>query len=788
MFKNYIKITLRSLRKHKGYAVINISGLAVGMACCLLIVLFVRDELNMDRFHTEADRIYRLVMRIEMGNSDITTGTPLALAETLVEEKTTVSQAARLTYAKRIVVEQDDALFFEPRFYFADPAFFDVFAFALAQGNPETALVDPFTVVLDPAMAEKYFPNQNAVGESLIIDQETYTVTGILAPVPSTSHLQFNFIASLATELELNPEGDLWSPSGTNTYARLAQAATPEAFQKDLDDIAEVHLAKFDRRTLQKMRFTDIYFGANFTRGDGLHGSLEYIYIFSAIALLILLIACINYMNLATARASRYAKEVGVRKVVGAHRQQLIGRFLSESLFFSTVALFLAIGLVELVLPTFNQITGKALAVPYFDDRLLMSVWLIVGLSTGFFAGSYPAFFLSKFKPAVVLKGSIRAGASRAWLRKSLVVFQFAVTVIFFVGTLVVQAQLDFVQTERLGFNKEQIVVLPAHPNIRSQYATFKAETQQVAGVMGVTSAPMPSQGSLSPILLEGESEDAYRFQNTFLIDDDFLSIMDIELVHGRNVDADLATDLEGSVLLNEAAVRAFDWTDDPLNHTLERLGEGRELVTSQVVGVVRDFNYQSLKNEVEPLVLQLTGSRYHNMLIKVHPNNLRETLRGLSSLWQRFVPERPFEYTFLDERFAEFYESEQRLGRIFNYFSLLAILIACLGLFGLAAFTAEQRTKEIGIRKILGASVAGLVVLLSKDFVKLVTVAFILAVPLAYTAMSQWLDKFAYRVDLTSGVFLLAGIAALTIAVGTVSYQAIKAAFANPVDSLRYE
>jgi len=600
--------------------------------------------------------------------------------------------------------------------------------------------------------------------------------------------LQFNFIASLATELVLNPEDDVWSPSGTTTYARLTPSATSEAFQADLDQIAETHLAQFDTRTLQKTRFTDIYFGANFTQGEGLHGSMEYVYIFSAIALLILLIACINYMNLATARASRYAKEVGVRKVVGAHRQQLIGRFLSESLLFSAASLLLAIGLVELVLPTFNAITGKALAVPYFDDLVLMTLWLTVGLGTGLLAGSYPAFFLSKFKPVVVLKGTLQAGTSRAWLRKSLVVFQFAVTVIFFVGTLVVQAQLDFLQTERLGFNKEQVVVLPTTPAIRNQYNTFKAEAQQVAGVAGVTSAPMPSQGSLMPIRLEGQPEGEYNFQNTFLIDDDFLSLMDIELVQGRNLNSDLATDLEGSVLLNEAAARAFGWTDDPLNRQLDRLGEGRELVTSQVVGIVRDFKYQSLKNEVKPLVLQLTGSRQHNILVKVNAANLRETLTGLGDLWQRFVPERPFEYTFLDDRFAEFYESEQRLGRIFNYFSFLAILIACLGLFGLAAFMAEQRTKEIGIRKVLGASVGGLVVLLSRDFVKLVTIAFILAVPLAYTVMTQWLDKFVYRIDLTSGVFLLAGLAALAIAVGTVSYQAIKAAFANPIDSLRYE
>lgn len=788
MFKNYLKITLRSLRKHKGYAFINITGLAVGMACCLLIVLFVRDELSVDRFHDDPDRIYRLGMVIQMGESEINTGTPLALAKTLVEEKTTVSEAARLTYARRTVLQQNEELFFEPRFYFADPAFFDVFAFPLAQGNPETALAEPFTVVLGSEMAAKYFPDQSAMGQTLTLDQEVYTVTGILESVPANSHLQFNFIASLATELELNPEDDVWSPSGTTTYAHLAPSATSEAFQADLDLIAETHLARFDVRTLQKTRFTDIYFGSNFTRGEGLHGSMEYIYIFSAIALLILLIACINYMNLATARASRYAKEVGVRKVVGAHRQQLIGRFLSESLLFSAASLLLAIGLVELVLPTFNAITGKALAVPYFDDLVLMTLWLTVGLGTGLLAGSYPAFFLSKFKPVVVLKGSLQTGTSRAWLRKSLVVFQFAVTVIFFVGTLVVQAQLDFLQTERLGFNKEQVVVLPTTPAIRNQYNTFKAEAQQVTGVAGVTSAPMPSQGSLMPIRLEGQPEGEYNFQNTFLIDDDFLSLMDIELVQGRNLNSDLATDLEGSVLLNEAAARAFGWTDDPLNRQLDRLGEGRELVTSQVVGIVRDFKYQSLKNEVKPLVLQLTGSRQHNILVKVNAANLRETLTGLGDLWQRFVPERPFEYTFLDDRFAEFYESEQRLGRIFNYFSFLAILIACLGLFGLAAFMAEQRTKEIGIRKVLGASVGGLVVLLSRDFVKLVTIAFILAVPLAYTVMTQWLDKFVYRIDLTSGVFLLAGLAALAIAVGTVSYQAIKAAFANPIDSLRYE
>lgn len=790
MLQNYLKITLRSLRKHKGYAFINITGLAVGMACCLIIVLFVRDELSTDRFHAEADRIYRISMRVQMGDTDIQTGAPLALPHALIDESTHVSGAIRLSFAQRAIVERTSEMFYESDFVFADSAFFSFFAFDLAQGNPYTALSQPFSVVLSQEMAEKYFPNENALGETLAINHRDYTVTGILAPIPTQSHLQFNFLASSATQQVLDPEDDPWSPSGSRTYARLAPGATPEALQADLDQLAEAHISRFDSdtRTLAKERFTDIYFNSFYAEDKGLRGSLEYLYTFSAIAVLILLIACINYMNLATARASRYAKEVGVRKVVGAHRQQLIGRFMSESLLFSVGALLLAIGLVELALPTFNEITRKTLTVPYFDDVLLMVLWLSVGLGTGFLAGSYPALFLSKFKPVAVLKGGLGTSSGRGWLRKGLVVFQFAITVVFFVGTLVVQAQLDYLQTKRLGFNKDQVLVLPSQPPIREQYTTFKGEVQGLPGVLGVASAPMPSSGAMSPVRLEGDPEDAYNYHRTYVIDGDFLSMMDIELVHGRALDADRATDLEGSVLINEAAMRAFGWTDDPLTHQLERLGKGFEMVTSQVVGVVRDFNYRSLKNEVQPLILQLTESRYQNVLVKVAPAQIPETLEALQATWATFAPEHPFEYSFLDERFASFYRAEQRLGQIFQYFSFLAILIACLGLFGLATFMAEQRTKELGVRKVFGASVSSLVVLLSQDFVKLILIAFVLATPIAYILLTHWLDDFAYRVTISSGVFLLAGGASLLIALGTVSYQAIKASLANPIDSLRYE
>lgn len=790
MFQNYLKITLRSLRKHKGYAFINITGLAVGMACCLIIVLFVRDELSTDRFHADADRIYRMVMNIQMGEREIETGAPMALPEALVQETRTVASATGLSYAKRVVVEQEPSLFYESRFFFADAAFFEVFSFDLARGNPATALAEPFSVILAPAMANKYFPNRDAVGETLTLDQHVYTVTGILSTVPANSHLQFNFIASLATQQSLDPDDDPWSPSDVLTYARLAPNATPEAFQADLDQLSETYLSKFDsdRRNLKKEPFTDIYFNSFYAVDKGLRGSMEYLYIFSAIAALILLIACINYMNLATARASRYAKEVGVRKVVGAHRQQLIGRFMSESLFFSVAALLLAIGLVELALPSFNEITRKTLTVPYFDDVLLMVMWLSVGLGTGFLAGSYPAFFLSKFKPASVLKGSLSVGTGRAWLRKGLVVFQFATTVVFFVGTLVVQGQLDHLQTKRLGFNKDQVVVLPAAGPIQEQYATFKAEVQHVPGVRGVASAPMPSPGGLAPVRLEGEPEGSYNFQSSYVVDGDFISLMEIEMVHGRALDANLPSDLEGSVLINEAAMQAFGWTDDPLSHRLDRLGEGLEMVPSQVVGVVRDFNFRSLKNEIKPLIVHLTESRYQNVLVKVDPARIPETLESLQATWATFAPEHPFEYSFLDERFASFYRAEQRLGQIFQYFSFLAILIACLGLFGLATFMAEQRTKEIGVRKVFGASTSSLIVLLSQDFVKLILIAFVLATPIAFILLTHWLDDFPYRIAISSGVFILAGGASLLIALSTVAYQAIRASLANPIDSLRYE
>lgn len=790
MLQNYIRVTLRSLRKNKGYAVINITGLAVGMACCLIIVLFVRDELSTDRFHTEADRIYRVSMHVQIGDTYIQTGTPLALASALTDEGISISDAILLSSPQRVIVEHSSTMFYESDFVFADSAFFGFFDFRLAHGNAETALNRPFSVVISQEMAEKYFAESNALGATLAINHRDYTVTGILAPIPAQSHLQFNFLASFSTQHVLAPAENSWAPSGSHTYARLAPGATPEAFQIDLDRIAQAHVSTFnaDTRTFSIKRFTDLYFSGYFAGDRGLRGSIEYLYTFSAIAALILLIACINYMNLSTARARRYAKEVGVRKVVGAQRRQLIGRFLTESLLFSIVALLLAISLVELALPTFNAVTQKTLSVPYVNDVWLMALWLSVGLSTGFLSGSYPAFFLSKFKPIAVLKGSWDLDSRRSLLRKGLVIFQFTVTIIFFVGTLVVQAQLDHLQSKRLGFNKDQVIVLPSQPPVREHYTTFKAEIQQVPGVLGVASAPMPSSGYWSAIRLKGAPENASNYHRTYVIDGDFISMMDIEIVHGRALDPTLATDLEGSILINEAAMRAFGWTEDPLSHELERLGTDYTMVTSQVVGVVRDFNYRSLKDEVGPLILQLTNTRYENILVKVDPARIPETLKALQTSWSTFAPQHPFEYQFLDEHFASFYRTEERLGQIFRYFSFLTILIASLGLFGLATFMAEQRTKEIGVRKVFGASMSRLVIMLSQDFVKLVLIAFVLATPIAYILLTHWLSDFAYRIAISSSVFLFAGGAALLIAIITVSYQAIKASLTNPIDSLRYE
>ena len=805
MLKNYLKIALRNLRRQPGYAVINVVGLAVGLACFLLIVLYVQDERRFDRFHEKADRLYRVVEARDAADQEEQhiADTMGPLASTLVRDFPEVVGATHMlsrSVIGRRTMQYGPNRYYEADYLFAEPSFFEVFDFVLLRGNLEAALNEPQSVVLTERAARKYFGDEDPSGKILSMEQfGDLRVTGVLRDPPKNSHLHFSMLISFAT-LEANVgDGFLqwiqsWRSTGALTYLVLADGASPDAVEAKLLPLLRTYRDEEQlTRTPYLQPITDVHFGSGhieFDRNEA-KGDVAYLYIFSAIALFILLIACINYMNMATARSMQRAREVGLRKVVGAHRRQLIRQFLSESILLAVLALALALALVRMALPAFNTLADKELAFGLLAEGPFLLGLMALVLAVGVVAGSYPAFYLSKFRPALVLTGSGEAGAGAARLRRSLVVTQFALSIIMIVATVVVYQQLDYVQTRRLGFNQHQLVVIDINSgDVRSNWRTIKGEFAQAPGVQNVSvTSRVPGDWKFITqidVVPEGAEETELITMHFLGIDEDFLDTYEINLKQGRAFSMDFATD-SSSVLLNETAARmlGIDAPGGQMVNIPATPFEGR------VVGIVEDFHFRSLHEAIGPLVLGYWSNPVRVIdyfTARIDGGDLPATLDALRAVGERFDPSHPFEFNFLDQRLNDFYETEARVGKLFGIAAFLAVVIACLGLFGLASFTAEQRTKEIGVRKVLGASVGGIVVLLSKDFLKLVALAFVVAAPVAYVAMDRWLNDFAYRIDLTAGIFLMTGLAALGIAIITVSYQSIRAALANPVESLRYE
>lgn len=795
MLTNYLKVAVRNLRRHKGYTFINVTGLAVGMTCCLLIMLFVRDEISYDRFHENADRTYRVVS--DWGNFSIPSTNP----PVIVRMRTDFPEITfGLLQPFDALMEYEDVQFKEDRIYFANPEVFEVFSMDLVRGDVETVLAEPFKVVLTEETAQKYFGEANPVGETLLVDNQfEVEVTGVIKAMPENSHFRFDFLASWATlEAVFNfSESTNWGNNSYYTYLLLPEGYAPETFEEQLPDFIERHAGEhWNGAELSLQALTDIHLHSHHNMELEPNSNVAYVYIFSIIAAFILLVACVNFMNLATARSAERAKEVGVRKAVGAQRGQLVQQFLAESVLMAFCALVLSVALTALALPAFRALSGKAIALSVLDDGFTLMAFFSITMLVGVLAGSYPAFVLSAFRPVLVLKGAFQGNGRGALLRKGLVVFQFAISVCLIVGTLVVYNQLEYLQTANLGFDKEQVVVvpLPESEAILDQYVSFKETLLQQAGFMhvGIASEGLPSE------LLNGhrtrldglEDEESVVHTRTVAVGHGFFEALGVEMEAGRSFSLDYPTD-SAAFILNAAAAQLLQETapdriaslDAAVGQTIRLGGQ-----PGQLIGITEDFNMSSLHEEIEPIIFFFRPRWYDNLLFRVQPGQYTQAMANLENTWQQFYPEWPFEYRFADQAFDAQYRVEERLGQIFSIFSLLAIFIACLGLFGLASFTAEQRTKEIGVRKVLGASVGGIVVLLSKDFARLVGIAFVVAVPVAYLAMDRWLNDFAYRIDIGINTFVVAGILALVIAVLTVSYQSIKSALANPVKSLRYE
>ena len=789
MLKNYLTVAWRNLRRHQAFSLINIAGLAVGMACALLIFLYVQDELSFDQHHVNKDRIYRLITGRQGASFDgiakVSGPWGVAARNALPE----VEQMARFRFFGQTLVSRGDVRFYEANAFYTDPSVFDIFSFPLRLGNPETALAEPNAVVLTESIARRYFGEENPLGQTLTFDgQSDFTVTGVMDDVPANAHFTFPFLVSMASETD-SLQYD-WVRTQFYTYLLLGEEAAPEAVVDKFPAVLASHVgeeaaAPFAPR-LQKI--TDIHLHSHLFREMQPNANVAYVYIFSAIALFILLIACINFMNLSTARSARRAREVGVRKASGARRGALIGQFLGESMLMSGIALVMALALVSLLLPDFNTLTGKALTIDLLTNPGFLFGVIGVAVFVGVISGSYPAFVLSSFTPVTVLKGHVRGGG-HARLRKALVVSQFAISAFLIIAAGVVKNQLTFIQDKNLGFNQEQIVTIPIREaSMRQQYETFKQELLKHPGVVSVTaSANLPGGSDFGiPIVPEGPVPEDAPPPRILAVDHDFLKTFEMELAAGPGFTTERSGDPISAFLVNEEAAQALGW-DDPLSQRIGIPVVGVE--TSPVVGVVKDFHFRSMHEEIGPLVFFIPTPNWFSVFsVRVRAENMDETLALMEQTWTTFEPIHPFTYSFLDQQFAQLHQAEAQISKLLTYATALAIFIACLGLFGLAAFTAEQRTKEIGIRKVLGASVGGIVLLLSKDFARLVTVAFVVAAPLAYLAMTRWLETFAYAVGLSWGVFLLAGSLALTIALLTVSYQAIRAAVSDPVKALRYE
>jgi putative ABC transport system permease protein len=812
VIKNYIKTAFRSLYKNKGFTAINILGLALGLATCLLIVFYVVDELSYDRYNTKADRIYRVNEDLKLGENKVQYAVAMPpLAKTLIAEYPYVEDAVRMKNAGSFHVRKDNANILESRMVYADASFFNVFTLPMISGNSALALVEPNSVVLTETMAKKYFNTTDAVGKTMVFnDNWALKVTGVIKDVPKQSHFNFNFFISMSTVPD--SRSNEWLRSDYNTYVLLKDAkdheklaaSFPAFLQKfsgsQMQSELGMSVAQFEKGgsffRMNLIALTDIHLKSNLSGELGPNSTTQYVYIFSAIALFILLIACVNFMNLSTARSSNRSREVGVRKVLGSSRKNLIFQFLAESVLVTLVATVIAIIAASALLPFFNQLSGKEITLTVESLKWLVPSLLAVVLVVGSLAGSYPAFFLSAFQPVDVLKGKLSAGFKGGGLRNFLVVFQFFVSILLIIGTLVIHNQLNFIQTKNLGYNRNQVLVIKNSNELNQQAKVFKQELANLPGVKSATlTGFLPTNGWRNTrIYFKDATYDQKKslFPQSWEIDADYIPTMDMKMAAGRNFSKEMQSD-SSAVIINEAAAKFLGFAD-PVNQTIyQSLGGDRNKDGSanvkecHIVGVVKDFHFNSLREKIEPMILTY-GQNPGALAIRVSASNISNLMAQIKGKWSVLSPNVQIDYSFMDQDFDASYRSEQRIGQIFVIFTSLAIIIACLGLFGLAAYAAEQRTKEIGIRKVLGADVSVIVAMLSKDFIKLVCIAIVIASPFAWYVMNKWLQDFAYRVNIQWWVIAAAGAGALVIAFITISFQSIKAALANPVKSLRSE
>jgi putative ABC transport system permease protein len=805
MIKNHFKIAFRSLLRNKTFTLINMAGLAIGIATCLLILLFVQNELSYDRFNEKADRIVRVVFRGSVQGEKMKEGNVMPpVAQTLQKDYPEVQAATRLRLAGFPRISIGDKTFKDNAFAYVDSNFFQVFTLPFIKGDPKTALLDPNSIVISESVAEKYFGSEDPMGKTLHFKDlnADLKIAGIMRAIPANSHFHFNIFGSMSRLPESrNPS---WMTSEYYTYLVLPEGYDYKKLQAKMSGIMEKYggsevekafgmpyaqfLKKGNELGLFLQPLTDIHLHSDFNMEIEGGSDIRYVYIFSAVALFMLFIACINFMNLSTAGASKRAREVGIRKVMGSLRIQLIRQFLLESLLITAAGLLIAIALVYWVLPFFNHLSGKNLSLNLLANSWLIPALLLFGLITGVLAGSYPAFYLSSFNPVTVLKGKFSSNRTSIRLRSGLVVFQFLISIVLIVATTVVYKQLAFIQNEKLGYDKNQVLVIEESYWLGNNQDVYKQKLLQDPRVVSVSSSGyLPAGYSYNNNFFVYADNRSDQLIKTLRYDVDYKYIptLGMEMAAGRNFSKDFGTDSLG-IIINEEAARAFGWGTDALGHRVTRPDNDGSKTTFHVIGIVRNFHFKSMHETISPLIMVL-GHDYENIIVKTKTKDISGLLATMKKQWGSLA-DMPFTYSFLDERFASSYNAEQKLGSILGIFAGLTILVACLGLFGLATFTAEQRIKEIGIRKVLGATVSSIVALLSRDFLKLVLIAFVIATPVAWYLMNLWLQDFAYKMNISAWIFLMAAVLAIAITLLTVSFRAIRAAVSNPVDSLRNE
>ena len=808
MLKNYFRIAWRNLMKYRVFSLINVLGLAIGLSCCLLIAAFVFDELSFDKYPEQATQIYRIQLQITQNGGivhypdvDVAVGT--GIKSSFPE----VLASTRITGNNQMFLRHEDKLFKEEHITFCDSNFLQVFSIPLAAGDPKTALSAPNSMVITSALAKKYFGNDSPMGNTLVLGRTTFKITGVIDRLPANAHFHFDAFLSMASNY-YGIHGHTWSNLGFYTYLVLNKDADPKKLESKLPALVSKYVApeaahdmgislSEAQKTVNTWRFyllpvTDIHLHSNTKYELEANGDIQYVYIFGSLALFTLLLACVNFTNLSTASSSRRSREVGIRKVLGSVKRQLIFQFLVETLLLSFCALLLAYLFIYLLLPSFNELSGKQIPMQSFLTYKALMASLGLTMAVGLLAGIYPAFFLSSFDTITVLKGAVSNGPEkRSGLRRALVVFQFMISTSLIIATLVVYKQLHFMQTKKLGYNKDQVMLIEDTYGLDSNQYVFKQYLLHDSRVINATvSRDVPvgrTEGEMdgSEVYASENKEKETESEihaNFFHVDYDYLSTLGMKMKSGRYFSKDFGGDTS-AVVINEAAVRDLGWrnNEEAINKTIITSGQHNY----QVIGVVQDFNYASAKQRIVPLMMML---RHNNgsVMVKIKTADISGFLSDVKGKWKALNARTPFSFYFLDDKFASLYSAEEKTGKIFTLFATIAILIASMGLFGLVAFTTEQRTREIGIRKVLGASINQVLMLLSKEFLILVSIAFIISIPLTWWEMHNWLDNFAYRIDVSWWLFALGGFLVLLIAIFTVSLLTIKAAAANPVKSLR--